>query len=877
MTKRNIKCLTIKNHFMKQKLFTFLCLCLLCIGSAWAGTVTLTNAQIKAGSESGNYANRSATDGSGNTWQAFASKDQHSKATSEFNFWQIKKYASNTAYYIQTPTFPGNITSITLTVSSTTQPMDKGGNSATLYFSSSNSTAATGTGVASGTGASEITIDASSLGLKSGYITASGAIRIWEITVTYEEGNTPSISANNIDLEADATSGEISYTISNPVEGKNLTAETSTEWISNVTVDAANSKVTFNTIANAGAQREGTITLKYEGATNKNVTITQAKPTTFATLEALVAAGAPASDGKEKVKVTFENKVITKFYTSSNTRKGIYLNVGDKEIEIYCNSTAVPDDWIEGGMVSGTLADCTWKIYSGTWELCPDNWNDLSYTGPTTYQINIVPSEHGSIVATPTVSAAGLEVSLTVTPDTHYELASLSVKDKDDKEIIVNNNKFIMPASNVTVSATFAEKAKFTVTYYSLGVSVGSEQVYAGELIAGAPTPTFSGWELVGWTTNDELETSTTAPTAFELSTPITDVLNLYAVFKKTEGEGGTYVLDYEAESELSSSTGWGDYGKSLVYTAADGSEWVVKAYKNKGMQINTGKNASIKIPDCSANITSIEITCSANYAVGLSAEDYTGTETISYIVTGSNDKSQTLDCSGVSVTGGYIVAKSGSTSITKIVVNYGNATTFYTIGNKKVDISDAGWATACLPFNATITSDNATAYYVTGTNEDALDKTPVTVIKAGEGILLKSDDGAAATVTFTASTETADDASDNMMKGSLAGETFNAANTTYYILANDETNGLGFYYQGATNTTGASVTCAAGKAVLAVPTGAGIKSFFSLDDETTSIHNSQFTIHNSENDVMYNLNGQVVGKDYKGIVIVNGKKMLNK
>ena len=611
-----------------------------------------------------------------------------------------------------------------------------------------------------------------------------------------------------------------------------------------------------------------------KGEEKSNVVSASYKITTYANVADLVADGEPTTTGYP-VTVTLTNEVIKSFYTSSSKRNGIYLNYtnpGGKDIEIYCKD--VPGTWVAGGTVSGTLANCTWKNYSGTWELCPDTWDDLHYTDPTTYAINIGSFEHGSIVATPTESAAGIEVSLTVDPDPNYELASLSVKDKDDEEITVKNNKFIMPASDVTVSATFAEKAKFTVTYYSLGVSVGSEQVYAGELIADAPTPTLSGWELVGWTTDNNYSTSSDAPVMFDNATPITDVLNLYAVFKKTEGEGGTYVLDYEAESELSSSTKWGSYGTALVYTAADGSEWIVKAYKNKGMQINTGKSASIKIPDCSANITSIEITCSAKYAVGLSAVDYTGTGTISYIATGTDTNSQTLDCSRASVTGGYIVAKSGSTSITKIVVNYGNATTYYTIGNKKVDISDAGWATACLPFNATITSDNATAYYVTGTDEDALDKTPVTVIKAGEGVLLKSNNGAA-TVTFTASTETADATTGNMMIGSLTGEKFEETGYTYYILANGE-NGLGFYYQGAKNTTGASVTCAAGKAVLAVHTGgSSIKSFFSLDDETTSIQS--LTPALSEGERIYNLNGQVVGKDYKGIVIVNGKKMLNK
>ncbi len=697
------------------------------------------------------------------------------------------------------------------------------------------------------------------------YVTSKNA-QITELTLTYSPvaSNTPSISANNVDLAANATSGEISYTISNPVEGKSLTAETSTEWISNVTVDATNSKVTFNTTANTGAQREGTITLKYEGATNKNVTITQAKPTTFASIEALVAAGAPASDGTETVTVTLTNEVIKSFYTSSGYRNGIFLNYTNtegKDIEIYCKN--VPDAWIAGGTLSGTLTDCAWKVYSGIWELCPTSWDELTYTAPATYAINIDDAiANGTVEASATEAAAGVEVSLTVTPADHYELVSLSVKDKADNDIPVTDNKFTMPTSEVTVSATFAEKTKFTVSYNALGEAAGSEDVYDGELIAAAPTPTLAGWELIGWTTNNAYETSTTAPTAFDLSTPITEDLNLYAVFQKTVGEGGKYVLDYDADVKEKTL----GYGSAVNVTAADGSEWVVKAYKSSGMQINTGKNASIKIPNCSANITSIEIACTAAKAVGLSAEDYTGSGTISYITTGSDATSQTLDCSGVSVTGGYIVAKSGSTAITKIVVNYGNATTYYTtsgILTQDVAISAVGYSTYSSAFDLVVPADE-TVYGAKIKNENSVELIPVdegTIIKAGEGFIVKGD--ANGTVTFTVSFAAGSEISGNELLGT--------GNETLDLTAGDA------YLLGASAGKAIFALCNAGtlganKACLPAPSGAN--SVLGFDDATGIIAVSNNVINNG---AMYNLNGQAVSNDYKGIVIVNGKKFLNK
>ena len=183
------------------------------------------------------------------------------------------------------------------------------------------------------------------------------------------------------------------------------------------------------------------------------------------------------------------------------------------------------------------------------------------------------------------------------------------------------------------------------------------------------------------------------------------------------------------------------------------------------------------------------------------------------------------------------------------------------------VEISDAGWATACVPFNATVTG--AEAYYVT-VEGDKLTKTKANVILAGAGVLLKGVEGKATTATFTLSTGAADTKA-NMMKGSLEGEKFEEGGYTYYILANDTKDGIGFYYQGV-DGDGTSAECAAGKAVLAVPTGSSAKSFFSLFDDATGIKE----INNAEKqDAQYNLNGVRVNGNYKGIVIINGKKVV--
>ena len=106
------------------------------------------------------------------------------------------------------------------------------------------------------------------------------SIYIKSVRITYSTG--PSISASDKDIAYDATSGEFSYTLNNPVDGGELSATDDVDWISDVVVNTGTNKVTFNTEANNNpTPRVGTITMTYkkgnETLATKEVTITQAK------------------------------------------------------------------------------------------------------------------------------------------------------------------------------------------------------------------------------------------------------------------------------------------------------------------------------------------------------------------------------------------------------------------------------------------------------------------------------------------------------------------------------------------------------------------------------------------------------------------------
>lgn len=73
------------------------------------------------------------------------------------------------------------------------------------------------------------------------------------------------------------------------------------------------------------------------------------------------------------------------------------------------------------------------------------------------YTITVVEAENGTVEASATAAKKGTEINLTITPAEGYALDVLSVKDSENNDIEVTDNKFTMPASNVSVSATFKE------------------------------------------------------------------------------------------------------------------------------------------------------------------------------------------------------------------------------------------------------------------------------------------------------------------------------------------------------------------------------------------------------------------------------------
>ena len=218
---------------------------------------------------------------------------------------------------------------------------------------------------------------------------------------------TPSIIANDVELAYDATSGEISFTINNPVETPSVTgASTSASWISDVSFSLAEGKVSFNTTENTGAARTATIELRYDVA-SKVVNVTQAAaPAVISTIPALFAA---ATSTATDVNVTFDNWVVSGVSTNG---KNVFVTDGTNGFVIFSSSDQ-SNTYAVGNVLSGTAISCKLQLYNGFAEITNLNASDLTITtGGTVSPAEIAMAELAGVNTGALVSYENLTCSV---------------------------------------------------------------------------------------------------------------------------------------------------------------------------------------------------------------------------------------------------------------------------------------------------------------------------------------------------------------------------------------------------------------------------------------------------------------------------------
>jgi hypothetical protein len=338
----------------------------------------------------------------------------------------------------------------------------------------------------------------------------------------------PVINANNITLAYDATSGEIEYTITNPVTGTVLNATTDAEWISNIVV--GETSITFNVTENEGTEdRTATVTLTYAGAQNKEVTVTQEHfVVDYATLpfefdggradiadtDGLTQEGLDSDYGSSpKLKfnstddyvllhfqgtpgtLTFDIKGNTfsggtfKVQTSEDgelyTDLATYTELGATQNEEFADlgENVRYIKWIYTNKSSGNVALGNIKLYeegggpvAESYDLTIEPFENLEIFTFVDDELTEPMEGAGTIQVT-----EGVNVMLSVSAESGYVMQSLMVDGVEHVNDITEDltYTFVMPSHNVTVSATAVEDIPFEPATYTLVTSL--DQIESGK------------------------------------------------------------------------------------------------------------------------------------------------------------------------------------------------------------------------------------------------------------------------------------------------------------------------------------------------------------------------------------------------------------
>ena len=131
------------------------------------------------------------------------------------------------------------------------------------------------------------------------------------------------------------------------------------------------------------------------------------------------------------------------------------------------------------------------------------------------YDVTIGNMTNGSVTASPTINiSAGSTVSLTINPDEGYELGTLTVSPTESgvtaPDVTINGNTatFTMPASNVTVDATFTALPTYAITVTN--GTANPTSAYEGQTVT--LTPTFPDGKVVDW------DNTTVSPSTLEIN-----------------------------------------------------------------------------------------------------------------------------------------------------------------------------------------------------------------------------------------------------------------------------------------------------------------------------------------------------------------------
>ena len=742
-----------------------------------------------------------------------------------------------------------------------------------------------------------------------GYInTDNVAIMSFYKRVDANAPQTPSISASNVDISYNATSGSIEYTVANEVTGGTLsasiTAGNEDNWL---TLGTVGETVQFTCNANEeNTERTATITLTYSYGDNetvtKEVTVTQAAaPVVYATIPALFAA---ATSTETNVNVTFDSWVVSGV---STVGKNVFVTDGTNGFVIFDNNAGLNNTYHVGDILSGTAVSCSLKLNTGYAQITDLDANDLTITtGGTVSAANIAMADlagvnTGALVSynnlTCTVSTSGNYTNYDLTDGTTTIRAYTSLYDYTTTPDLENgktynitgiyqqysDTKEILPRGAEDIEEVEVPHVEYTLTVSNL-VNVNT-YVFAGDesemLFEGAGTAQiYDGTEVM---------ISLDAEEGYVLQS-----LLVNGVEHITDIDEGMYIFNMPTNDVTVTATAVEATTYTLATSITSGKHYVIAASTSSTTKAMGGKNASKAYYNAvDASLDENTITVTANSGIqefvicGPNADGYytiydpvaegylyassSSSNDLSYQTT--NDANGLWEIDFVNKT----VTAKGSNTHNMLRYNSGNPRfSCYTSGQTAVQfyekdgeiiptesktLNGSGYATYCSQNALDFTNaEGVTAWAITDVSGETITFSQISgKAPAGTGMLLKG--AANADVTMTSATGAVTALSGNLLVGTLAPLTVTA--DEYYGLSGNTFKKVG------------AGTVPAGKALLpASAVGNASRLTFVFEDATgiATIEHSPLT-----NDRYYDMQGRRVAQPQKGLYIVNGKKVVIK
>ena len=214
----------------------------------------------------------------------------------------------------------------------------------------------------------------------------------------------------------------------------------------------------------------------------------------------------------------------------------------------------------------------------------------------TTYNVTVTDDGNGTGTASPATSEAGMEITLRATPNTGYHFKKWQVVSGG---VTITDNRFIMPASDVTVKAIFEKNtatSEFTVTFDGNGgtPSVGS-MTTTGQKLASLPSASRIGsYRFDGWYTAASGGTKITTSTVFSADTTVyahwtytdkDDEPDTFYTITATAGKGGTISPSGSVRVRE---------GGSLTFTITPDKGYVVSSVKVDGKSVGAVKSYTL-------------------------------------------------------------------------------------------------------------------------------------------------------------------------------------------------------------------------------------------------------------------------------------------